>query len=190
MGIRMDVSFEKLLSNNERYIFMSNHTSYLDIPCFAYAVKGYLHFMAKAELTKIPLFNIFFSTIDIAIDRNSNIDSYRAFQKAADNLNNGKSIVIFPEGGTSGRNYQLQNFKKQPFMLAIETGTPIVPVTFLDNWHLFLDDGCNFARPGSSRAIFYEPISTDKINIEGAEDLKQKVFDIINKPLLEAYGSR
>ena len=97
---------------------------------------------------------------------------------------------MYPEGRTSRLAPRLLRFKNGPFKLAIEKKVPVVPVTFLDNWRLFPNDGKNYGKPGFTRAIVHTPISTDDLVIEDTEALKQRVFRIIEDTLKKEYESR
>ncbi|MCH8902728.1 MAG: 1-acyl-sn-glycerol-3-phosphate acyltransferase [Bacteroidetes bacterium] len=192
-SIKYEDGFEDLYFSKQRkkgIIFCPNHSSYADIPLFLISVPGHYRFIAKSELEKIPVFGIFFRTIDISVDRTSTTDSFKAFEEAGKSLEENISLVMYPEGRTSRLAPRLLRFKNGPFKLAIEKKVPVVPVTFLDNWRLFPNDGKNYGKPGFTRAIVHTPISTDDLVIEDTEALKQRVFRIIEDTLKKEYESR
>jgi 1-acyl-sn-glycerol-3-phosphate acyltransferase len=170
---------------NQHYILCSNHASYLDIPMMCLTIPGYFIFMAKAELGKIPLFGRFFRTMDIAVNRKSLRDSYRAFELAKKHLESGASIVIFPEGGIPDSVPVMRKFKPGVFKIALQLGIPILPITFLDNWSVLPDDGKFQASPGRVRAIVHEPIMVEGLTDEDLDALSLKLYDTINAPLIE-----
>ncbi len=190
-GVAFSIRSEKPLDRSRAYIFCPNHFSYLDIVLIYVAIPIYFHTMGKAELQKIPLFKRFFKRMNIPVNRASNVDSHRAFQRAGSDLEKGISVTLFPEGGIHSTYPQMARFKNGPFRLAIEKQVPIVPVTFLDNW-LILPD--NFRKspgqPGLSRIIIHEPIETKGMTDESLVGLKQKVFDVIDKALKEDASKR
>ena len=53
--------------------------------------------MGKHELLENPLLGIFFRTIDIPVNRDSKISSYKAFKQTGERLEQGMSVVIFPK---------------------------------------------------------------------------------------------
>ncbi len=188
IGIRYTVEYETPIDAGKCYIFCPNHTSYLDIPLMAVTYKGYFHFMAKAELQKIPLFGRFFKTMDIPVARGNTQAAGKALELAARDIENNVNLVIFPEGGISMRAPRLYPFKNGPFKLAIEKQIPVVPVTFLDNWKLFMGDDKNYGRPGKSRAIVHKPIDTGHLTMEDIGKLKEMTFEAIERPLKKEYG--
>ena len=138
--------------------------------------------MAKAELSDIPFFGIFFKTIDIEVDRQSGEGGARAYRKAVKALNNNYNVVIFPEGGIHPDPQVVKPFKEGAFQLAIRQKTDILPVGMPDNYKI-LPDEANRAKPGKIRIILHEPLSTRDVNIKGVEGLKQSLFDILQKDL-------
>ncbi|MFD0941460.1 lysophospholipid acyltransferase family protein [Pedobacter boryungensis] len=186
MGIFFNFNFENKLERNQTYIYCANHTSNLDIIILCLLAKGQYHFMGKEELAKNPVLGIFFKTIDIPVFRESKISAFRAFKKAGENLENGMSLIIFPEGRIDDAYPPvLQEFKNGPFRLAIEKNIPIVPVSIINIWKLMWDDGMKYGtRPGIGNIYVHEPILTTIMGIESADVLKEEVFKKINSKLL------
>jgi 1-acyl-sn-glycerol-3-phosphate acyltransferase len=139
--------------------------------------------MAKKELNNIPVFNIFFKTIDIPVDRGNKSAAYKAIKQSEDSIDDGFSLVIFPEGTIGPNPPHLLRFKNGPFKLAIEKQTPILPVTFIDNWkHLHVDKKI-YGKPGLLRIVVHEPISTRGTTIDDLEALKEQTYSIIDNEL-------
>lgn len=184
-GIFFRFRFEEQLNPKQTYIFCANHTSSLDIILFGALARGRYHFMGKEELAKNPMLGIFFRTIDIAIARESKISAFKAFKKAAANLDNGMSLIIFPEGKI-GEEYppKLQDFKIGPFRLAIEKNTPIVPVSIANIWKIMWDNGLKYGtRPGIVEVYVHKPILTSILVPENEEVLRDEVYNKINSKL-------
>lgn len=153
-GIIPRIRYEEKLDRKRPYIFCSNHFSYADIPMSALVVKKNWRFMAKTELGDIPVFNIFFKTVDIPVDRERARESFKAVQEARESLQNRMNLVIYPEGMIGPHPPEMVRFKNGPFRLAIEEQIPIVPVTMVDNWRILFVDGWKMhGRPGISRVF-------------------------------------
>ena len=182
------VKYEKVLDKNRSYIFVPNNFSYHDITMAMICTKGNIRFMAKMELGNIPIFSIFFRTIDISVNRGSKTDSYRAWQKANESLDKNYSLIIFAEG-TIGKNPpELLQFKNGPFRLAIEKQVPVVPITMLDNWRCLRFEGNEkFGKPAFLRNIVHAPIETTGMTLQDEPMLRKKVRDIINQELQKVY---
>lgn len=184
-GVFFKFDLEQQLDSKQTYIFCANHSSNLDIIALCLLAKGRYHFMGKEELLKNPILGLFFRTIDITVNRESKISSFRAFKKAGDNLENGMSLIIFPEGRID-ETYppQLQEFKNGPFRLAIEKNIPIVPVSIVNIWKVIWDNGMKYGtRPGIVNIYVHQPILTNNLDDEGADLLKEEVFRKIGSKL-------
>ncbi|MEP7265519.1 MAG: lysophospholipid acyltransferase family protein [Bacteroidota bacterium] len=184
-GIFYKIKSEGEVDKDKAYIICPNHASYLDIVLANIAFPNYFHFIAKAELQNIPLFNIFFKKMNIPVNRGSIKSSHKAFERAKEDLDKNISIAIFPEATIPECAPGLGPFKNGAFRLAIEKQTPVVPITFLDNWSIFPDSkGSRFlCRPGISRIIISAPIETKGMTDNDATLLKQKVHEIIAQNL-------
>ena len=151
-------------------------------------VKNNYNFISKAELAENPFFSIFAKTVDIPVNRDSRMASFRAFKRAEENLKNGITLIIFPEGKI-GDDYPpiLHDFKNGPFRLAIELKIPILPVTSLNTWQIQWDSGFKLgSRPGIVDIFVHKPIETTNLTINDADMLKNEVYNTINNKFLEA----
>jgi len=166
-------------------VFVANHSSYLDILSLALVANGNYMFMAKQELMKIPLFRVFFRTVDIGVNRSSSVDAAKAYKRTVNRIKEGYNVVIFPEGTIGTQVPNLRNFKDGAFKLAIDTEIPIVPVTLLDNWKRLSDKKGWSGSPGLMRVYLHRPIETKGLNKEEVSSLKSKVYTIIENKLIE-----
>jgi 1-acyl-sn-glycerol-3-phosphate acyltransferase len=178
VGIFYSIEHQRPLDPNTSYVFTPNHSSYLDIVVSYVALPNYFHFIGKAELKKVPLFKIFFKDMDITVDRKSIRDSHRAMTRAASDLKEGTSIVIFPEGTIPESAPVMGRFKNGPFKLAIDNQVPVVPVAYLTNWRILPDrkGPRSGGRPSLAKIKILEPIPTIGMTENDIEGLKEKVF--------------
>jgi 1-acyl-sn-glycerol-3-phosphate acyltransferase len=174
------------------YIICSNHSSYLDIILFYSAFDEYFLFMGKGELLHWPLFRLFFRKMDIPVHRGNPRFAVRAFHRAKEELKKGRSIAIFPEGTIPEGAPALGSFKNGAFKLAVETGLPIVPVTWVNNYRRFGEpsDVWSGGHPGISKVVIHEPVYPSGAN-EPAEfvTLRKEVFRVIDSALEPPYRS-
>lgn len=182
-GLKLEVTFEEELDLNRTYIICPNHCSYLDIIATSCGLPFYFIFMAKHELSKIPLFGRFFRTIDIAVDRKNRRKSVEAFIFANKRIKNGSSILLFPEGGITDESPRLSRFKGGAFKLAIKNQVPILPISLLDNYKRLPNDNFFGVSPGKIRMLVHRPIEVTNLILEDEKELNQKVFSIIEESL-------
>jgi 1-acyl-sn-glycerol-3-phosphate acyltransferase len=172
-------------------IIVCNHTSYLDIVLTPFFIDHTAVFMAKHELMRIPLFGMFFRYFDIPVNRKSMTGSHRAFQDAAAKIDQGLSVIIYPEGTISNEG-RLKAFKNGAFKLAVEKQVPVIPVVNLNNWW-FLQNGGFFksnGRPGIPRIVVGPVIETRGMDEKNVGELREKVYTFISNELQKFYGDR
>lgn len=173
-------------------IVVSNHTSYLDIVLSTLYINHLALYMAKSELLNVPLLNIFFKGMDIPVNRSSKVNAHKAFVKAGEELDTGKSIIIYPEGTIPATNGKMIAFKNGAFKLAIEKQVPIQPIVYLNNWHLLQNGGYfkSNGRPGIAKILVLPSIETKGMTDADVNSLKNNVFELINSKLEVHYGSK
>ena len=190
-GIFYSFTYEVPLDRSRPYIICPNHSSNLDITAMSLLVKNDCSFMGKEELTEGLVTGLFFRTVDIPVDRESKMSSYRAFKKGMEKLQSGITMIVFPEGKISD-DYppQLQDFKNGPFRLAIEAGVPIVPVTSLNSWKILWDTGIKHgSKPGICHIYVHKPIETKGLTVDDADNLRYEVYRIMKEKFEEQTSS-
>lgn len=187
-GIIMVVRRMEKTPVKKPYVICPNHSSYLDIPLVFRVVKDYFIFMGKREIENYPLFHVFFTKgMNILVDRSSKMGSHKAFMQACDEIDEGNSVLIFPEATIPDNAPVLNPFKNGAFKLAIEKQVPIIPVTFTGNWRI-LQGSKMFkgkAGPGITKVIVHKSIDTRGMTENDIGALKNKVFEVMNAPLLD-----
>jgi 1-acyl-sn-glycerol-3-phosphate acyltransferase len=186
MGCWWVVKRQGRLDPNKTYIIIANHSSELDIMLTLALVRNCFVFIGKAELARAPLFGYFYKRTNILVDRSSLASKRDVLKKAANRIDEGTGICIFPEGGIPEPHHLLAPFKSGAFRLAIEKQIPILPISFPDNKRHFAElwDG---GYPGRLRATIHAVIDTNGLSIEHADDLQDQCYRIIHDELRN-YG--
>jgi 1-acyl-sn-glycerol-3-phosphate acyltransferase len=192
-GIRTIVTYEEQLDKNKAYIYTPNHTNYVDILTGYKFIPGYFHFMAKGSLAKLPLFKVFFWKTHIPFDRSSKTESSAAFLRAVDDIGKGFSILVYPEGTQNRNEGSLLPFKPGAFKMAVETNTPIVPVTTLNSFDILPHEKelmkLRKGGPGKLHIKVGKPIYPVECNND-VDQLKEKVYNIVLSNLQEYHGNK
>lgn len=163
---------------NRSYIFMANHQSNFDIPVLLSYLPVRFRWLAKAELFKIPLFGLAMQKAGhISIDRFNRESAIESLTEAARIIKNKGSVFIFPEG-TRSRDGNLRPFKKGGFVLAIDSGVPIVPVIIQGTWQIMSKRGIRI-KPGNVILEIQQPIETTNYTRKTKKELMEKVRQII-----------
>ncbi|MGL4391849.1 MAG: lysophospholipid acyltransferase family protein [Fusobacteriaceae bacterium] len=118
----------KKLDPKQGLVFISNHTSNLDIPCLMKGVPVDLGFVAKKEMETWPFFGKWMTAAaNVFIDRKNPREGIKSIKKAVEIVKKGHPIIIFPQG-TRKAKFGTNEFKKGSFRLATEVGGVVVPI--------------------------------------------------------------
>ena len=187
--LRFEVSSEQKLDPKKVYVFCANHFSYLDIPAFVKILPNYFSFVGKSSIKKVPLFGYLYAHLNILVDRKDGHSRSATLAKSIRALQANRSIIIFPEGGITSKNFPFMSapLKDGAFAMAIQQQVPILPVSFLNNFQLLDDD--HFAlKPGVIRVRIHAPVETKGLTQEDLPILRDKVYQIIQQPILDYHG--
>lgn len=162
------------------YVLMANHQSHVDIVALFNALPMVPGFLAKAELEKIPLFGrAMRAGGHVFVDRGKHTAAVAAIVAAAEEVREGGSIVIFPEGTRSNRPEVLP-FKKGGFHLAKQAGVTIVPIGIRGTASI-LPKHSSAIVPGRCEVHVGEPIDVARIGELSLEELMDEVRAAISE---------
>ncbi len=172
-GVKVYVHGREKVSDDASYIFTSNHVSLFDIPSLV-SVLPRIFFVAKSELFKIPVFGPGIRAVGtIPIERTNQKAAFGSYTVASDRIRDGSSVAIFPEG-TRGLDYSIRQFKKGPFVLAIQAGVPVVPVLIYGTKEVLPKKSLSL-RPGRVDVYLLDPVSTEGCTYDNRAALAQQV---------------
>lgn len=187
MGLRYELTrlSGDTLDKNQQYVFISNHTSIMDIMLMCILCPDHpICFVGKKELVKIPIFGTIYKRICVMVDRKSARSRADVYRRCAEKMEEGNSIVIFPEGGVpDDTTIILDEFKDGAFTLSSKHNSPIVIYTFVGLKEIFPFDNAK-GYPGKAKVYFngiLYPSAPPK-------ELKLSSFETIKKVLLKHYN--
>ncbi|NAW51478.1 1-acyl-sn-glycerol-3-phosphate acyltransferase [Elizabethkingia argentiflava] len=182
MGFRYEFNSPKgkQVCKNEKYIFISNHTSTMDIMLMCILHPHHpICFVGKKELVKIPVFGSIYKRICVTVDRKSIKSRAEVLHQCSQRLQKGQNIVIYPEGGApDDTSLILDNFKDGAFSLSSQKGFPIAVYTFIGLKEMFpFDFGKGY--PGKVKVILNDILPSHK----NKNNLKKNAFELIYKSI-------
>jgi 1-acyl-sn-glycerol-3-phosphate acyltransferase len=159
MGVTFSIGGADKIVPGESYIITPNHQSFADIMALFVKLPVPFRWVIKKELLKIPLFGrALGATGAICLDRSDRAQSVKSLQEGAGKLGGGWSVLIYPEG-TRTPDGLLHGFKKGAFMMAVQTGIPILPVICNGAFKIMPKNTLLF-RPGHVTLTIGDPILT------------------------------
>lgn len=178
IGVFIRVEGRKKLATGQSYVIVGNHRSSLDFIADAMAFPGVFRFLAKEELLKIPVFGWIVGKMCLIVDRSSAMSRARSVVALKQQLAEGWSIFIFPEGSRNQSDAPLAPFYDGAFRIAIQTKAPLAVLT-ITNVHK-LSWGYNL-QPGILRLVWDDPIPTTNLTAADIPKLKQQVEETMLK---------
>ena len=172
IGVFIRVEGKEYIDRQQSYVIVGNHRSSLDFIADAMAFPGVFRFLAKQELLKIPVFGWIVGKMCLVVDRRSAMSRARSVVALKQQLAEGWSIFIFPEGSRNQSETPLAPFYDGAFRIAIQSGSPLAVLT-LPNVHR-LSWGYNL-QPGILRLVWDKPISTVGMTAADIPALKTRV---------------
>ncbi len=139
-------------------VVVANHQSWFDVFVLGGFLPGRARFVAKEELRRIPLFGAAWETCGhVRVNRGDRAEAVRSLNEAGARIRDERlNVILFPEG-TRSADGRLLPFKKGAFVLALQTGVPILPVG-ISGSRAVMGKGSFRIRPGEIRVRVGEPI--------------------------------
>ena len=149
----LQVAGQQYFEPGKPCVVMSNHSSLLDIPALMGAIPTSMRMVMKEELSRVPIWGpALVAAGFVPIDRKNREKAIAQLQKAKQQLEQGVTIWISPEGTRSrSADRQLAPFKKGGFHLALDLGVPIIPAWI---------EGANEIIPPDQFAVVYDGTCT------------------------------
>lgn len=183
--IRHKKIYEASHDKKKAYIFVTNHISYLDSAMIPKAYRQPIRPLGKVEMSKVPVFGFIYRNAIVTVDRSSAANRAKSVLILKSLIKKGISVLVFPEGTFNMGTEPLKDFYDGAFRLAIETQTSIKPVLFLDAYRRMPYENLFLMTPGRNRLLYLDEISVKGYTAADVEKLKQGVYNIMEKKLIE-----
>jgi 1-acyl-sn-glycerol-3-phosphate acyltransferase len=160
-AVKVNVTGSENISSNAGKIFISNHSSYLDIFVLLAKVPDNIRMIYKRELTRMPLIGwAMLAAGFVPIDRRNARSAMHSLDKAAKKIRKGISFVIFPEG-TRSEDGNVGEFKRGLFLLAEKTEADIIPLS-ISGSNILLPRDTSRVKPGYVYLVIGKPLKFKK----------------------------
>lgn len=183
-GVRYYAQGQDNLTKYPACIYVSNHTSFLDVPALPLFMPGQFRPLGKKELLRIPVLGWIVGTVCIIVDRSDAQSRKESIRRLQTLIKRGVSVLIFPEGSMNRTDLRLRPFYDGAFRIAVETQTPVLPMVIINAGNLFCP-GTAYVKPGKVKVRFAEPIATAGLEAKDVPTLKQQVRQVMEAMLTE-----
>jgi 1-acyl-sn-glycerol-3-phosphate acyltransferase len=175
-GVRVRVTGLERLDPSRSYIFAANHQSIYDIPILFASLPFQLRIIAKASLGRIPFMGWHLQrTGHVLVDRSK--PGAGIMKKMARLVGEQHSLIVFPEG-TRSTDGTVARFKGGSFLIALEAGLPVVPISIQGSRHVMFR-GRLMVCPGTVTVTVHEPIDTSAVPRDAVREFSARVHDVV-----------
>ena len=159
-------------------IYVTNHNSAVDPYCFG-VVPGEFAFVTSWPFN-IPVYSWIMKQAEYL---NTEWGWQTLYDKSTHLLNNGCSLIIWPEGHRS-KTGKLGDFENGAFRLACESGYPIIPVC-IQGTHILMAPGQRFLTPSKLSVTILPPHYPPKgqENRQSIQRLKEQIREVFDNEL-------
>ncbi|MBQ3557916.1 MAG: 1-acyl-sn-glycerol-3-phosphate acyltransferase [Agathobacter sp.] len=176
-NIDLKVTGLENIPKEDGFLMCGNHQGIFDIVAIVDSFERPLAAVLKKELNEIPfLKQIVQCTHSYPMDREDVRQSMKVIQSVTKELQNGRNIIIFPEGTRSKDGNHMGEFHAGTFKCVMKSKVPIVPFALIDSYKVLDQDGCaplkvqlHYLKP-----IYYEEYKDLKSN-EIAALVKERI---------------
>jgi 1-acyl-sn-glycerol-3-phosphate acyltransferase len=155
--VRVMIRNREKIRIGTKYVIISNHQSAYDILALVTSLGIQFRWIIKKELRGVPLFGYaLYVSRNIFIDRSDSRKAIESIHKGMDRLPPGTSVMFFAEGTRSSGN-KVGEFKKGGFIMALEKGFAILPVTVNGSRRVLPGKNLVFS-PGTIEVVVGDPI--------------------------------
>lgn len=181
-GVKTEVIGYENIPKDEPVLFIGNHRGIFDVLISYSRMPGLTGFVAKKETKKLPVISIWMKYLYcLFLDRDNVKEGLKTILTGIEQINNGISIVIFPEG-TRNKGDGLLPFHAGSFKLADKSNCKIIPMVQTNTEYIFEKQ---FPRIKSTKTVleFGKPIDLSTLTKEERRGIADYTRDI----LLEMY---
>lgn len=131
-GVKLEVIGKENIPTDEPVLYVGNHRGFFDIVLTYALCPGITGYISKNSIKKVPILGLWMSRLHcLFMDRDDIKQSLKVILSAIEEVKNGTSICIFPEG-TRNKDKEHPSsvlpFKEGSFKIATKTGCKIVPI--------------------------------------------------------------
>ena len=187
-GVKVHAKGTENVPEDEAVLYVANHRGIFDVLVTAIYCKGVTGYISKIVIKKVPCLRVYMRRIGcLFMDREDIKQSLKIILEAIEQVKNGISICIFPEG-TRNKNREdatdIATFKEGSFKVAQKSGCRIIPVAITGTAEIF-EDHLPWIHGGHVYVTFGEPIDMKTLDKEEQKHIGEYCKDRIHDLLVE-----
>lgn len=172
-GVRLTVIGEEHVPADRAVLYVGNHRSFFDTVITYTRCPGLTGYVAKDSIKKVPILSIWMKRLYcLFLDRDNIKEGLKTILTGIDQIKNGISMCIFPEGTRSRGENELDMlpFKEGSLKMAEKTGCPIIPMALTGTADIF-EKHLPWIRSADVTLQYGEPIYPKELSKEDQKKL-------------------
>lgn len=180
-GTRVEARGMENIPRDSAVLYVANHRSYFDIVLTYALFPGVTGYVAKKEMKKWPLLNVWMANIQcLFLDRENIKEGLKTILLGVEKVKKGISICIFPEGTRNKVNDTFLPFHEGSFKIAEKGGVPVVPMVITGSAQVF-EDHLPKIKKATVVIEFQKPVYIKDLDKETQKNLGSYVQGIISQ---------
>lgn len=137
-GTKQIVIGEENVPKDQPVLYIPNHRSYFDILLLYSRVPGLTGFVSKDSMEKAYLLRDWMRKLYcLFLNRENPREGLKTILQGIEQINNGISMCIFPEGTRNKEDGEMLPFKEGSLKMAEKTGCLVIPVALTNTAEIF-----------------------------------------------------
>ncbi len=184
-GITLELRGAENIPKDRGFLYIFNHTSYVDIFAIVAGLPAPPRFGAKIELFSVPIFGPAMAAVGVLkIARNDRSGVLKIYEKAAEKVAQGEFYALAPEG-TRQTQKELGRFKTGPFIFGIQAKMPVVPLVIAGAKECMPKGAwlMNVRSQWNSKVIvqILPPLEGEKFNMDTLNEFQGQARELMSK---------
>ncbi len=177
--VRIHVYGKENLPSEQGYLITPNHQGMFDALILVDTHDKPFKTIYKKELQDTIVVNDLLDIMEhLPIDRQNLRASMKVIRETTNQLKQGISFVIFPEGTRCKQKNKMLEFKGGTFKSAIDAQAPIVPVALIDCYRVFDDNSMAFV---DTQIHYLKPLYHEEYKDLSSQEIAELVQSRIQK---------
>lgn len=188
-GVKVDVYGHEKVPKDEAVLYIGNHRGIFDVVATYPQCEGLTGYIAKDAVRKVPVLRLWMQRLYCLFMVREDIkQSMKVILTAIDQIKQGISICIFPEG-TRSKNVddptELLPFKEGSFKIALKTGCKIIPMGILGSDEVF-ENHKPWIHKGRIVIVYGDPIDPASFDKETSKKIGAYCQEVVSELVKEA----
>lgn len=182
-GVKLTIIGEENVPKDQAVLYVPNHQSYFDIIITYARCPRLTGYVAKDSMQKVPLLSHWMKRLYcLFLNRDDIKEGLKTILVGIDQIKNGISMCIFPEGTRNRHPQEMMPFKEGSLKMAEKSGCPIIPIAITNSAEI-LENHMPKVKPCHVIVQYGKPILVKELDKEQKKFLGAYTRDKIQEML-------